>query len=303
MKKNKKKILIILFTFFLTFLLIGVTYGRYIYISINERYLLTKKFYFNSDKLDVNRAIYQIDNWSAASEYVIDIDLNSYLNNYEVAPYDIEYTLTYSCSNNVLCSLDKDSGIIRETSNHDTVRASISPNGTLNDGDSAFIEVKAKATSPYKKEISARFILNVGKIGLSYTIDDSVNSPYLNFNITNTLDYYVVDEAFSSYEIGNRIDINTYLLLSEEDKSKCTSSLITLKFDPNIVVLDMTSPAYLKRLAETYTIINGFSYVNSITFKIDAIDSEVVKFYKVNANLDYTYPFVNSQSIIEFNYR
>ena len=301
MKKNKKKIIIILFTFFLTFLLIGVTYGRYIYNSINERYLLTKKFYFNSDKLDVNKPIYQIDNWSAAGEYFIDVDLNSYLNNYEVAPYDIEYTLSYSCSSNIICSLSQDSGIIRGTSNHDSFRATISPNGTLNDGDSAFIEVKAKATSPYKKEISARFILNVGKIGLSYSIDDSVNSPYLNFNITNTIDYYVVDEPFLDYDIGNRLDIDTYLSLSDENKSKCTSSLITLSFDPNIVVLDMTSPAYLRRLSETYTTINGFSYVNSISFKVDAIDSEVVKFYKVNATLDYTYPFVNNQSIIEFN--
>lgn len=303
MKKNKKKLLIIFFAFLLTFLLIGVTYGRYIYNSINERYLLTKKFYFNSDKLDINKPIYQINNWSAAGEYFFDIDLNSYLNNYEVAPYDIEYALSYSCSNNLLCSLDKDSGIIRESKNHDTVHVTLSPNGTLNDGDTAFIEIKAKATSPYKKEISARFVLNVGKIGLSYTIDDSVNNPYLNFNITNTLDYYVVDEAFSTYEVGNRIDIDTYLLLSDEDKNKCTSSLITLRFDPNVVVLDMTSPAYLKRLNETYTIINGFSYVNSISFKMDAIDSEVVKFYKVNAALDYTYPFVNSQSIIDFNYR
>lgn len=303
MKKNKKKIIIILFAISLTLLLIGVTYGRYIYNSINERYLLTKKFYFNSDKLDINHPIYQIDNWSAASQYVIEIDLNSYLNNYEVAPYDIEYTLLATCSTNILCNLSQESGIIRAANNHDKIYAYINPNGTLNDGDSAFIEVKATATSPYKKEISARFILNVGKIGLTHTIDDSVNSPYLNFNITNTIDYYLVEEAFLEYQVGNRIDIDTYLLLSDENKDKCTSSLITLTFDPSVVVLDMTSPAYLKRVSETYTTINGYSYVNGISFKIDAIDSEVVKFYKTDTSRDYTYPIVNNNSIVTFSYR
>ena len=65
----------------------------------------------------------------------------------------------------------------------------------------------------------------------------------------------------------------------------------------------MTSPAYLKRVSETYTTINGYSYVNGISFKIDAIDSEVVKFYKTDTSRDYTYPIVNNNSIVTFSYR
>ena len=301
MKKNKKTFFAICISIFLTILLIVVTYGRYIYNSINERYLLTKKFYFNSDKLDINRPIYQIENWSAVNEYIILIDLNSYLNNYEVAPYDIDYQLTYSCSSNVTCSLSKETGIIRNTTNHDDFKAVISPNGTLKEGDSAFLEVKATSKSPYKKEISARFILNVGHIGLSYHIDDQLGSPYLNFNITNTLDYYLVTTPFSNYQVNDKLDIETYLSLTKEEQEKCTSALITLTFDPKLVVLDMTSSAYLKREKETFMTIDGHSYVSSISFKVDAISSEVVKFYKANTNIDYTYPIVNSNSIITFS--
>ena len=300
MKKNKKIIVPIVISVSLTFLLIGVTYGRYIYNAINERYLLTKKFYFNSDKLDINRPIYQIENWSAVSEYSILIDLNSYLNNYETCPYDIAYELTYVCSSNVTCQLSKSSGTVLSSTNHDSFQAVITPNGTLSEGDSAFLEVKAKSTSPYKKEISARFILNVGYSGLSYAIDDEVGSPYLNFNITNTLDYYLVDEAFDTYQVGDKINVDTYLTLTDDQKNKCTSALITLTFDPTIVALDMTSPAYLKKINETLTTINNYQYVNSITFKIDAISSEVVKFYKVDTSQNYTYPITNPTSIITF---
>ena len=301
-KKNRKKIYFIIAGFISLVLIVTVSYGRYIYNSINERYLLTKKFYFNSDKLDINRPIYQIENWSAVGEYFINFDLNSYLNNYEKTNYDIEYTLNYSCSNNIICELSKESGVIRGETNHDSFIASVSPNGQLQDGDTAVIEVKASAVKPYKKEISSRFIFNVGKIGLSYSIDDVAGNPYLNFNITNTIDYYIVDEAFLTYNVGDKIDTQTFSLLEQENKNKCTSALITLTFDPNIVALDMNSPAYLKRVSETFTTINGNSYVNSISFKMDAIDSEVVKFYKVNATQDYTYPITNDESIIAFTY-
>ena len=43
-------------------------------------------------------------------------------------------------------------------------------------------------------------------------------------------------------------------------------------------------------------------YVNSITFKMDSETSEDVKFYKADADTDYTYPFTTDESVVEFNY-
>ena len=114
------------------------------------------------------------------------------------------------------------------------------------------------------------------------------------------LDYYLVDEAFDTHQVGDKINVDTYLTLTDDQKNKCTSALITLTFDPTIVALDMTSPAYLKKTNETLTTINNYQYVNSITFKIDAISSEVVKFYKVDTSQNYTYPITNPTSIITF---
>ena len=311
MQKNKKKLklLYICLGVCLVLVLFMSTYGQYVYLELKDYYLASKNFYFNSDKLTPIRTTYQVENWSGVDNYNISINLNSFKNNFEVCDSDITYEITYTCSNNVNCTLSKESGTIyasssngNVTNNTDNIVATIAPAVKLNEGDSAFIEVVAKSTSPYTKTISAYFILNVSIIGLSYEIIDEAHQPYLNFDITNTLDYYTIVTAFDSYNVGDKIDINTYLALSDANKAKCKSALVTLKFDPNVVVLDMTSPSYLKATNYTTQKINNYDYINSITFNVDAISSEFVKFYKVDATKDYTYPFVNNESIIKFSY-
>ena len=302
-KKMKfKKTTYIFIAVILLLVVFGSTYGRYIYLELRDYYLSTKNFYFNSDKLTVGRAIYQVENWSGVDSYNISINLNSYKNNLEVCDSNITYELTYTCSQNVNCNLSKNSGTIYTTVNTDNILATITPKRSLSEGDSAFIEVTASSTSPYRKTISARFILNVSISGLSYEIEDDPGRPYLNFNITNTLDYYTIVNAFGSYNVNDKIDINTYLNLSEENKAKCKSAHITLTFDPNVVVLDMTSDAYLHAINYQTTTVNGYNYISSITFNVEAISSKQVKFYKINATNDYTYPIVNPSSIIAFSY-
>ncbi len=286
----------------LVLIILGSTYGRYIYLELKEYYLSTKNFYFNSDKLTVDRAIYQVENWSGVDSYNISINLNSYKNNLEVCDSDITYELTYFCSNNVNCHLSKEGGTIFTATNTDNVVATLTPITSLSEGDTAFIEVTAQSTAPYRKTIKARFILNVATVGLSYEIEDKVNRPYLNFNITNTLDYYTIVTPFGSYNAGDKIDISTYSNLSNENKLKCKSALITLTFDPNTVVLDMTSEYYLNATNYTTTTINGNEYINSITFNVEAISSAQVKFYKIDATRNYTYPITNNSSIISFSY-
>lgn len=286
----------------LLFLPIVTTYGRYIYNDLRDFYLASKSFYFNSDKLTTERAIYQVDNWSAVDDYQIAINLNNSKNNLVHANSDIEYTIEYSCSSNVNCSIDKTGGTIYSGEISDSFLAVMSPNTTFEDGDEAWMEISASSTSPYKKKLSARFILKVGKVGLSYSIDDVSGRPYFNFRITNTLDYYLVKETFDNYSVGDRIDRLTYMNLSEENKAKCNSALITLTFDPSKVILDMTNTAYLNAESYTVTTIGGYDYVNSITFKMDSETSEDVKFYKADADTDYTYPFTTDESVVEFNY-
>ena len=102
--------------------------------------------------------------------------------------------------------------------------------------------------------------------------------------------------------IDDRIDYQTYESLSENDKNKCALPLIKLKFDPRKVILDLTSSVFLNKEDYTVTTIDGYEYINSISFRIDLETSEVVKFYKANTKEDYTYPIVNQTSIVEFSY-
>lgn len=299
--KNKKNIYIILGITFIIFS-IGITLGRYIYNDIRDFYLASKSFYFNSDKLTPLRGIYQIDNWSGVDTYTLTINLNNIKNNLVHAESDIEYEINYTCSNNANCSVSKTQGILYSEKQTDYFSATISPNTALTNKDEVWIEIVAKSTYPYKKTLSARFILRVGIPGISYSIYDEAKRPYFDLSVTNTTDYYLVKEAFGIYSINQRIDYNTYMSLSDNDKAKCALPLITLTFDPQVVILDMTNTAYLN--AETYTTIqiNNHSYVNSISFRIALESSEAVRFYKANANADYTYPIVNETSIVNFAY-
>lgn len=299
---KKKKIVYIIVCLLIISCTILLTYGRYIYNGLRDSYLATKSFYFNSDKLTVNRAIYQVDNWSAVDPYPITINLNNRKNNLVHANSDISYEISYVCSSNIICETNSTGGILYKDIQTNSFNAIITPNTVFNDGDEAFMEITVKSTSPYKKTISARFILKVGKSGLYYKIDDKTSRAYLNFNITNTKDFYLVKEAFDNYSVNDRIDRLTYIDLSNENKAKCLSARITLTFDPNKVILDMTNSIYLRKLNYTTINIDGYDYINSITFDMDSESSEVVKFYKADTNKDYTYPITNNSSIINFSY-
>ena len=229
-------------------------------------------------------------------------DLNNNKNNLLHANSDISYEVSYVCSKKAICNVSKNEGIIYSERTTDYFNVTITPDGVMRNGDEVWIEVTASSTSPYKKTISARFILKVGIPGISYTIDDVSGRPYFNLSVTNTTDYYLVKESFDDYQVDQRIDYNTYMSLSEENKAKCALPLITLTFDPSVVILDMTNTAYLNAENYTTTEIDGYNYVNSISFRIALESSEAVKFYKANANMDYTYPIVNNTSIVDFEY-
>lgn len=299
-KTLKKKMLLILCL--LLILLYSVqmvkTFSRYVYNNIKEFYFKSNNFYFNSDKLQTNKPIYNVANWSGVEDYVININMNSMQNNNVHCNSDINYNITYTSSSNIVCQLSKSSSTISTATNTDNFIVTITPQTALSTGDTVWVEITATSTYPYEKELSGRFNITIGNLGMSYNIEDEPNKQYLEFNVTNTLNFYTIDEAFASYNVGDKIDMNDYLNLQNSDKNKCHSMIITLTFDPTVVSIDMTSEAYLHALSTTTTSIDGHTYIDSITFKLDAISSKCVKFYKENSNLNYTYPNGGNTSII-----
>ena len=299
MRKNyKKQQILIVLILILCFIAITSTFSRYVLNSINNFFVRTKDFYFFSDKLKEQRAVYQIDNWSGVDPYTITINMNSMENSLKKVDYDVDYQIEYTCTSNATCQISKTEGTIKADTNTDFFNVVITPNTTMDTGDRVTVSIKAISNSKYKKTLEGLFTLVVGKEQLSYEIVDSAQSQYLDLNITNTLSYYKVQEAFGTYKVDDKIDIDTYLALEDTDKSKCYSALITLKFDPNVVLLDMTNTNYLNATNVTTKEINGSNYINSLTFKVEPISSTVVRFYKVDITQDYTYPITNATSII-----
>lgn len=276
-----------------------VVFGRYITDNINNYFLRSGEFYFESDKLSKEGTTLQVDNWSGVDDYTITINMNSRKNNIEKATYDISYDINYSSTDNVICNLSKEEGIIYASTNTDYFNLTITPNTQLRTGDKVVVDIEVNSTSQYQKTLKGQFILVVGQENISYQITDEAKSPYLELSITNTLSYYTVRQSFGSYKQGDRIDTDTYLALSKEDKNKCYSGEIKIEFNPQEVLLDMTSEVYNEAKDIKQTLINGKNYINGFTINIDAISSVDIRFYKVDVTKDYTYPNANNKSIIK----
>lgn len=297
-KIYKKKQLILIVILIACFISIIAIFGRYITNNINNFFVRTKEFYFYSDKLTETRADYQIDNWSGVDDYIITINMNSNKNNIESATYDISYDIKYKCTDNVVCQLSKTQGIIYKEKNSDFFNLTITPNTQLKTGDKVVIDIEVNSTAKYKKTLTGRFILVVGQENLTYQITDSLESPYMELRLTNTLSYYTVKEAFDTYSVGDKINDDIYMSLTEDKKNKCYSSIVTISFEPQKILLDLTSDAYKKATNIQYTTIDGINYVNNITINMDAISSENLRFYKVDTSQDYTYPNDNNNSVV-----
>lgn len=297
-KIYKKKQILLILAILLCSISFVIVFGRYVTNSINNFFVRSKEFYFFSDKLSEEKSIFQIENWSGVDDYIITINMNSRKNNLEVATYDIGYNITYTCSDNAICQLSKTSGNISKTTNTDFFNLTITPNTQLETGDKVIVNIEATSTSNYTKTIKGRFTLVVGQENLTYQITDKPDNPYMDVRITNTLSYYIVQTSFGDYTSGQKIDIDTYLALTEEEKKKCYSSIVTVSFDPNEILLDNTSQNYQNATNKTTTTINGKSYINSITIPIDAISSADLRFYKVDTSQDYTYPNLNNESVV-----
>ena len=224
--------------------------------------------------------------------------MNSRKNNIKAVDYDIAYDISYTCTDNAICQLSKTEGIIYANSNVDFFNLTITPNRQLDVGDKVIIEIEANSKGKYKKTIKGKFTLVVGKDMLSYQITDSKQSPYMELRITNTLSYYIINEAFGKYSVGDKIDSDTYLNLSDTEKAKCYSALVSIEFDPQKILFDITNELYKEASNIETTVIDGMTYIKSLTFSIDASSSKDIRFYKVDVSSDYTYPNSSGTSAI-----
>ena len=257
---NRKLIIIIILLVVGT---IAATSARYVYKAVHEHYIASKDFFFTSDKLSEEGTEYEItNNWSGAENYTITVNVSSKRNDMACTATDIEYRVTATCSNNITYTLSKQTGTIVGTDNHgvneDSFSIIVSPAGNtaLSNGETAWVEVVATSTSPYTEILTGKLILEVGASDISYEIIDEVNSPYLTVNVTNS----------TSAAVG-----------------------VTLAYNPNVVLIDMTSRFYLGATTQATQQINQYDYVNSVTSSVASLGTTSVKFYKMNPSQNYSY--------------
>ena len=301
-KKNNyiKKQTILLFLLIILIISFANSIARYVSNSINSFFARSKEFYFYSDKMSENTDVFQINEWTGVDPYTFTIDMNSRKNNIEGATYDIAYNINYKCTPNAICQISKDKGIISANTNSDLFYVTIIPNTQLKVGDKVVVEVEAVSDSIYNKTIKGRYTLVVGKEKISYSIEDKIKSQYMTLNITNTISYYIVKEPFENYSVGEKLDVDTYKKLIKENKDKCYSKIVDIKFNPKEILLDMTDEI----LKNAYNIkkiqINGNTFVSGFTIEMQPISSEKIRFYKIDNLKDYTYPNdLQNNSIIE----
>lgn len=263
-RNNNRIIPILIVLVILVFLAPKMTsFSKYVYNAVHDYYLGTKGFYFNSDKLSSNHSEFEIaNNWSGAESYKMTVNLNSKKNDLVFAETDIDYEISFTHSDNIKCSISKTSGTIGGSAsggiNEDFFDITISPADEvgLPNGTQTWVDITVTSTSPYTATLSGKLYVGVGTEDITHEIIDSPNSPYLEVNITNSLN---------------------------QGKD------VTLSFDPNVVLLDMTSSFRINGTAISVEDINGYDYVNSITSYVGSLETTTVKFYKVDPTKDYTF--------------
>ncbi|MBR2678180.1 MAG: hypothetical protein IKE63_02065 [Bacilli bacterium] len=300
--RQHKKLSIITLIVLVGLLIVGLAYAKYFLNIINNYILETKKFYFNSSVLTVNNKHYQINNWDGVSSYPITVDLNNRKNAERYTTSDITYSIRVECDNTkLICTASKSSGIIYQNTHTDSYQITVTPRTNFSAGESVSVTTYVESSSPYVKQLSATYELNVVNSRFTYNIDDTAGDLILNLNLTNSMAYYEVEEAFGNYSAGDEITKDVYETLTDSQKDKCFSAKVTLTFDPNVVILDSTDESIKNRLSSPYqtTTISGNSYVSKYAFKVDAATNKKIIFYKTNRYANYTYPIKNPSSIVQ----
>jgi hypothetical protein len=151
--------------------------------------------------------------------------------------------------------------------NVDEFTMNITPkNSDFKEGEYVHIKTRADAISPYTETLYGNLYIYAGKDGITYQVEDTANSPYLNVILTN-----------------------------DSDKAEAE---LEIQFDPNVIVLDNTANNFTE--VETMQIGSrpSYEYINKIKVKVAQSDSEFIKFYKKDVTKDYSIPDENTLKVL-----
>lgn len=262
----------------------GITFAKYVSNKVLNYYLTSKGFYFTSDELDSIEKKNIDTTWDGES---VSFTLTNSANNTLATEYDIKYKVTCTIedidnetkvcylnettSNEIEATLSTNTGC-KNKSNDGVDTTSYTEAKCIEEGylwesipslaeitfevvdtsgkevDTATVLIKAQAIAPYKKEISAKYILNKDKSEMG-----SLSVKY---------------EAKNSYE--NVIITNSY------NENKC----VKLTWDASKIIIDIDEDIQTNK--------DENDYINEIIFEIEKKNSINYTFYKINQNDSFT---------------
>jgi len=91
------------------------TAAKYVTDTITSYFLRSKNFYFSSNLLDTSNPTYRIGTWSGVGNFDISFDLLSKDNEYLYSESDITFTISVTCSQDVTCTSNMNSGTLYST--------------------------------------------------------------------------------------------------------------------------------------------------------------------------------------------
>ena len=272
-KINKFKVAIAIFALIVFFL--SVTgLGKFVYNAARDRYLSSKKFYFESDLLSTSEITTSYQNWDGLGIYEINVEMYSKKNNLERYEGELKYSVTLNYNSNfLLCALSPDEfvnhtgGNVTDRYTEDEGRELTIP--ATNDGKfTIYVKAKEGATLETLKDDpdTEGYDINV----TAYTSEPYTKTLKGKFNLKITdIDYDATDQKYVPYVILN---------VSNKRSHKADVTVKLTNTGDDELRFDMTDNAYIKSISTDPT----SGEIKSVTFEMEKESSKNIKFYKIN---------------------
>lgn len=281
MKKNK--LLTVMLLILILILTTSLTLGKYVYNSVWNYYLSSRKFYFESDLLKINNRNNSLLKWSGED---IHFELRNNSNDKMVSDYDISYKITCSVLGNaseytkcILNGTDSETynGVLSDVS---YCSAETEEEKKLNKTD---CELKGFVwiDEPIKKDIYFNLKLTdttkeIDEVSVKITAEST--SPY-HKTLTGIFNLNKVEKLESEYEIDYEsfFDYDEITILNKANYNKC----FLIEFSDEYL-LDTENASIKEKQA------NAEGKVNKIKIEIPSESNLSYDFYKLNQEKQYS---------------
>lgn len=157
-KKEKRKNHIFLISLIILCLITAYSFSKYV-IQLSKMHIQrAKNFYFTSNILTEDKKTYELRDWNGKKIYTLEINLNNYDDEIRYTKDEIKYNFSAISSTPgvKLTTSDTGEGVLKaNVKNQNKLTVNIEPTKNFAPGENIEIEINAKSTEPYEKNLCA----------------------------------------------------------------------------------------------------------------------------------------------------